>query len=320
VTFKVLVSDKLSPEGVRVLEDAGGFEVDVNTGLSPEEQRKIIGDYHALIVRSATKVDAAMLEVAPNLKVVVRAGIGVDNIDLDACTARGVQAENTPHGNAISAAEQALALLFSIARRVPHAHSSTTLGKWEKSKFSGIELTGKTLGVIGAGNIGAIVCNRAKGLCMNVIAFDPVLTSERAAEIGVEKVDLNDLLTRADAITLHVPLIDATRNLIDAAAIQKMKDGAIIVNASRGGTVDEAAVVDALNKQKLRGAAFDVYASEPLSADSPLLGRDDVVLTPHLGASTKDAQVRVGVDAAEQIIAFLRDGTTINPVNKLGSE
>jgi D-3-phosphoglycerate dehydrogenase len=317
MTYRVLVSDKLSAEGVKVLEEADGFAVDVKTGLSPEEQRAIIGEYHGLIIRSATTVDAAMVDAAEHLRVVVRAGIGVDNIDAEACTQKGIQVENTPFGNATSAAEHAIALMFSLARRVPQAHASTSAGKWEKSKFSGVELTGKTLGVIGAGNIGAIVCARARGLAMNVIAFDPVLTEERAVALGIAKVGLDELLAQSDFISLHVPLIDATRNIINADNIAKMKDGARVVNASRGGTVDEDAVVAALESGKLAGAAFDVYAAEPLSADSKLLGRDDVVLTPHLGASTKDAQVRVGVQAAEQVIALLGKNEVHNPINTI---
>ncbi len=316
MAYRVLVSDKLSAEGVQYLEAAAGFAVDVKTGLSAEEQRQIIGGYEGLIIRSATQVDAAMVQVATSLKIVVRAGIGVDNIDVDACTKAGVLVENTPAGNAVSAAEHALALLFSVARRVPHAHMSTTTGKWEKSAFGGVELTGKTLGVIGAGNIGGVVCNRARGLAMQVIAFDPVLSEERAAELGVEKVSLDELLRRADAVSLHVPLIDATRHLINEDSLGKMKKGALLVNACRGGVVDERAVVKALDAGQLGGAAFDVFESEPIEAGNPLLGRSDVVLTPHLGASTKDAQIRVGVEAAEQVVAFLADGVVRNAVNR----
>lgn len=316
MTFRVLVSDKLSAEGVKVLQGASGIAVDVNTGLPPAEQHKIIGGYEGLIVRSATQVDEAFLEAATNLKIVVRAGIGVDNIDVDACTKAGVLVENTPSGNAVSAAEHALALLFSLARRIPQAHMSTTQGKWEKSAFNGMELTGKTLGVVGAGNIGGVVCDRARGLAMRVIAFDPMLTADRAAELGVEKVALDELLSRADAVTLHVPLIEATRNLINETSIKKMKKGALLVNASRGGVVDETAVAKALDEGQLGGAAFDVFENEPIEPGNPLLGRSDVVLTPHLGASTKDAQVRVGVEAAEQVIAFLTTGTVMNAVNK----
>lgn len=315
---RVLVSDKLSAEGVKILEDAADIDVDVKTGLSAEEQRAIIGDYEALIVRSATQVDAALVQAAKQLKLVVRAGIGVDNIDVAACSEAGVLVENTPAGNAVSAAEHALALLFSLARRIPQAHMTTSQGRWEKSAYNGVELTGKTLGVVGTGNIGGIVCTRARGLSMRVIAFDPMLSDQRAAELGVEKVTLDELLTRADAITLHVPLIDATRNLIDEAALAKMKKGALLVNACRGGVVDERAVAKALDEGRLFGAAFDVFENEPIEAGNPLLGRADVVLTPHLGASTKDAQIRVGVEAAEQVVAFLRDGVVKNAVKRPG--
>lgn len=318
MSHRVLVSDKLSVEGVKVLEEASGIDVDVKTGLPAEEQRAIIGDYDALIVRSATKVDAALLAAAKKLKIVVRAGIGVDNIDVEACTKAGVLVENTPSGNAVSAAEHALALLFALARRVPQAHATTSQGRWEKSAYNGVELTGKTLGVVGTGNIGGIVCQRARGLAMKVIAFDPRLDDARAAELGVEKVSLDELLTRSDAITLHVPLLDATRNLIDEAALAKVKKGALLVNACRGGVVDERAVAKALDDGRLFGAAFDVFEKEPIEPGHPLLGRDDVVLTPHLGASTKDAQIRVGVEAAEQVVAFLQDGVVKNALNRVG--
>ncbi|MFZ9889468.1 MAG: hydroxyacid dehydrogenase [Myxococcota bacterium] len=318
MTGKVLVSDKLSAEGVKVLEEAQGIEVHVKTGLAPEAQREIIGAYDALIVRSATQVDAALLAAAQRLKIVVRAGIGVDNIDVSACTKAGVLVENTPAGNAVSAAEHAIALLFALARKIPAAHASTSAGGWEKNAFNGgVELTGKTLGVIGTGNIGGIVCKRAQGLAMKVIAFDPMLTSERAAELGVEKAGLDELLARADAVTLHIPLIDATRNLIDAGALQKMKKGALLVNAARGGIVDEQAVVAALDAKHLGGAAFDVFLEEPMAKNHPFLGRNDIVVTPHLGASTQEAQVRVGVEAAEQVIAFLARGEIANALNRL---
>lgn len=319
MTFRVLVADKLSSDAVEVFQNAEGFEVDVNTGLNPEVQREIIGSYHALIIRSSTTVDAAMVEAAKELRIVVRAGIGVDNVDLDACANAGIQVENTPFGNAASAAEQAIALLFALARHIPQANASTSAGRWEKSRFMGIELGGKTLGVIGTGNIGAIVCERARGIGMNVVAFDPALTDERAAEMKVEKVSLDELLGRADALTLHVPLIPATRGLLNAETFAKLKPGALLVNASRGGVVDESAVIPAIEAGHLRGAAFDVFEKEPVAADHPFLSRDDIIVTPHLGASTSDAQVRVGVQAAEQIIAFLAGKEVINAVNQPAS-
>ncbi len=315
MSFRVLVSDKLDAQGIAVLEAADGIEVDNKPGLSPEEQAGIIGDYQGLIVRLATKLKGPVLEAATNLKVVVRAGIGVDNIDIPGCTDKGILVENTPFGNAISAAEHAFALLLSLARHVPQASASTKAGKWEKSKFEGVELDGKTLGLIGAGNIGAIVARKAIGFGMSVVAFDPVLTEDRAKEIGVEKVDLDELLKRADAITLHVPLIDATKHLLNEHTLDKCKTGVLIVNASRGGTVDEAALGRALESGKVRGAALDVFETEPVPADHPLLGRDDVILTPHLGASTSDAQVRVAVQAAEQIVALVQEKKKINALN-----
>lgn len=318
MAHRVLVSDKLAPEAVKVFEGDSGFSVDVKTGLSPEAQREIIGDYEALIVRSATKVDRAFVEAAKKLRIVVRAGIGVDNVDVNACTEAGILVENTPRGNAVSAAEHAIALLFALARKIPQADATTKSGKWEKSKFMGVELGGKTLGVVGTGNIGAIVCNRARGLGMQVVAFDPALTEERAHELLVEKVTLDELLARADAVSLHVPLLPATRGLIGKEALAKMKKGALLVNASRGGVVDEQAVVAALDAGQLWGAAFDVFETEPIGKDHPFLGRDDVILTPHLGASTEDAQVRVGIEAAEQVIAYLARGEIMNNVNRPG--
>lgn len=316
MTFRVLVADKLSSEAVEVFQNADGFEVDVKTGLNPEVQREIIGSYHALIIRSSTTVDAAMVEAAKELRIVVRAGIGVDNVDLEACAKAGILVENTPFGNAASAAEQAIALLFALARHIPQANATTKAGRWEKSRFMGIELGGKTLGVIGTGNIGAIVCERARGLGMRVVAFDPALTEERAAQMQVEKVTLDELLSRADALTLHVPLIPATRGLLNETTFAKLKPGALLVNASRGGIVDESAVIPALEAGHLRGAAFDVFENEPVEADHPFLSRDDIIVTPHLGASTSDAQIRVGVQAAEQIIAFLSGKEVINAVNQ----
>lgn len=319
MTFRVLVADKLSSDAVEVFQNVEGFEVDVKTGLNPEVQREIIGEYHALIIRSSTTVDAAMVEAAKNLRIVVRAGIGVDNVDLEACGNAGILVENTPFGNAASAAEHAIALLFALARQIPQADASTKAGRWEKNRFMGIELGGKTLGVIGTGNIGAIVCERARGLGMHVMAFDPALTEERAAQMQVEKVSLDDLLSRADAVTLHVPLIPATRGLLNQETFAKLKPGALLVNASRGGVVDESAVIPALDAGHLRGAAFDVFENEPVSADHPFLSRDDIIVTPHLGASTSDAQVRVGVQAAEQIVAFLANNDIINAANQPAS-
>jgi D-3-phosphoglycerate dehydrogenase / 2-oxoglutarate reductase len=311
---RILVSDKLDKSGLEVLSKAEGLVVDNKPGLKPDEQQAIIGDYDGLIVRSATKVNEALLAHAKNLKLVIRAGIGVDNIDVKACKARGVVVENTPRGNVVSAAEHAIALMMSIARQVPEASATTKRGVWEKSKFMGTEITGKTLGIIGTGNIGGVVVDRAQGLKMKVVAFDPILTAEKAKQMGVELVDLDTLFARADFITLHVPLLPATQHIINDAAFAKMKKGVILVNAARGGLVDEDALLRAIEAGIVRGCALDVFAVEPVAADHPLLKREEIVVTPHLGASTFEAQVNVAVEAAEQMIAFFKDGTRINVI------
>ena len=312
---RILVSDKLDKSGVALLEKAPGLTVDVKVGLKPDEQAKIIGDYDGLIVRSATKVNRALLEHALKLKIVIRAGIGVDNIDIPACSERGVVVENTPRGNIVSAAEHAISLMLSLARQVPSASATTKGGVWEKSKYMGTEITGKTLGVIGTGNIGAVVVDRAQGLKMKVIAADPLLTSEKAKAMGIEKVELDDLLTRADFISMHVPLVASTKNILNDTAFAKMKKGVLIVNAARGGVIDEAALLRAIEEGIVRGAALDVFETEPVAADHPLLKRDEVIATPHLGAWPFVAQVNVAVEAAEQIIAFFGTGTKINALN-----
>ncbi len=313
MTFRVLVSDKLDAKGVKALEAAAPLvSVDVKVGLKPDEQQAIIGDYDGLIVRSATKVNAALLEKAHKLKLVIRAGIGVDNIDIPRCKERGVVVENTPRGNVMSAAEHAIALLLSLARQVPLASQTTKSGVWEKSKFMGTELTGKTLGVIGTGNIGAVVVDRAQGLRLRVIAFDPALSEEKARLMGVEKVDLDNLLSRADFITMHVPLVAGTKHLLNDAAFAKMKKGVLLVNAARGGIIDEDALLRAIEQGIVRGAALDVFEVEPAKPDHPLFAREEVIATPHLGASTFEAQVNVAVEAAEQMIAYAKDHTVIN--------
>ncbi len=317
MSFRVLVSDKLDKKGVDALQAAlkdhnVDVAVDVKVGLKPEEQHAIIGDYDGLIVRSATKVNDAFLAKATKLKIVIRAGIGVDNINVTACKAAGVVVENTPRGNVVSAAEHAIALMMSMARQVPLASAVTKSGVWEKSKFMGTEITGKTLGIIGTGNIGAVVVDRALGLKMKVIAYDPILTSEKAKAMGVEKVELDDVLTKADVITLHVPLLPGTKNILNDAAFAKMKKGVLLINAARGGLIDEAALLRAIENGTVRGAALDVFETEPAPPDHPLFKREEVIATPHLGASTFDAQVNVAVEAAEQMIAFAKDGTKIN--------
>ncbi len=310
---KVLISDKLSPLAKQIFENRG-IEVDQIVGLSAEELIEIIPQYDGLAIRSATKVTKAVLDAATNLKVVGRAGIGVDNVDIPAATGSGVVVMNTPFGNSITTAEHAIAMMFSVARQIPLANESTQAGKWEKSRFMGVELTSKILGIIGCGNIGAIAAERALGLKMKVIAFDPYLSVERAEELGVEKVELDDLLHRADFITLHTPLTDATRGILSSSAFQKMKDGVRIINCARGGLIDEKALLAALNSGKVAGAALDVFAEEP-ARENALFGHENVVATPHLGASTSEAQVNVAVQVAEQMADYLLDGAVTNALN-----
>jgi len=310
---KVLISDQLSPAAVQIFKDRG-VDVDVKPGLTKEELKTIIGRYDGLAIRSATKVTADLLSVATHLKVVGRAGIGVDNVDIPAATARGVIVMNTPHGNSITTAEHAISLMLALAREIPAANASTHAGKWEKNRFMGVELTGKTLGVIGCGNIGSIVVDRAKGLRMKIVAFDPYLSPERAQELGVEKVELEDLLPRADFITLHTPLTDKTRNILDAKALAKTKKGVRIVNCARGGLIDEKALREALDSGHIAGAALDVFETEP-AKDNPLFGSDKVVATPHLGASTSEAQENVALQVAEQMSDYLLTGAIQNAIN-----
>jgi D-3-phosphoglycerate dehydrogenase len=310
---RILISDKLSPAAVKIFEERG-VAADLRPGLSPAELRSIIGDYDGLAVRSATKVTRELLEAAPRLKVVGRAGIGVDNVDVKSATARGVVVMNTPFGNSITTAEHALAMMFALARQIPEANASTKAGRWEKNRFMGVELFGKTLGVIGCGNIGAIVADRALGLKMRVIAYDPFLSETRAREIGVEKVDLPDLLHRADIITLHTPLTEGTRNILDRVALAKTRKGVRIVNCARGGLIDEAALADALKSGHVAGAALDVFETEP-ATDSPLFALENVVCTPHLGAATSEAQENVALQVAEQMSDFLLTGAVANAIN-----
>lgn len=310
---KVLISDKLSPAAVEIFK-ARGIEVDFKPGLEKAELLDIIGNYDGLAIRSATKVTPDVIEKAGNLKVVGRAGIGVDNVDIPAASARGIVVMNTPFGNSVTTAEHAISLMLSLARDIPAANASTQAGKWEKSRFMGVEVTGKTLGLIGCGNIGSIVANRAQGLKMRVIAFDPFLSEERAAELGVEKVELDELLPRADFITLHTPLTDKTRNIISADAINKMKKGARLINCARGGLVDEAATRAALDSGHLAGAAFDVFTEEP-AKENILFGAENFIATPHLGAATTEAQEKVALQVAEQMADYLITGAVTNAVN-----
>src|SRR5260370_3643660 len=310
---RVLISDKLSPAAVAIFKERG-VEVDVKPGLDKDELAGIIGDYDGLAIRSATKVTAKLLERATKLRVVGRAGIGVDNVDIATATARGVIVMNTPFGNSITTAEHAIALMLALARQIPTADVSTQAGKWEKNRFMGVELTGKTLGVIGCGNIGSIVASRGIGLRMRVIAYDPFLSGERAAEIGVEKVELNDLLARADFITLHTPLTAQTRNILSHGNLAKTKKGVRVINCARGGLVDEAALRAMLDSGHVAGAAFDVFVEEPATSN-PLFGHPRFIATPHLGASTTEPQDNVALQVAEQMSDYLMRGAISNAVN-----
>ena len=312
---KVLVSDKLSETAVQIFRDRG-VAVDYlpDLGKDKEKLAEVIGDYDGLAIRSATKVTGKLLEKATRLKVVGRAGIGVDNVDIPAASKKGVIVMNTPFGNSITTAEHAIAMMFAVARQLPEASVSTHAGKWEKSRFMGVELFNKTLGVIGAGNIGSIVIDRALGLHMKVLAYDPFLSEERATEIGVTKVDLDDLLGRSDFITFHVPLTDKTRNILSRDAIGKLKKGVRIINCARGGLVDEEALAEALKDGRVAGAAFDVFAVEP-ATESPLFNLPNVVVTPHLGASTTEAQENVALQVAELMSDYLLTGAVQNALN-----
>jgi D-3-phosphoglycerate dehydrogenase / 2-oxoglutarate reductase len=310
---RVLISDKMDPNAAIIFAERG-CDVDVITGQTPEELKAIIGQYDGLAIRSSTKATKEIIDAATNLKVIGRAGIGVDNVDIPAASAKGVVVMNTPFGNSITTAEHAVALMFALARQIPEANAQTQAGKWPKNDFMGIELTGKTLGLIGAGNIGSIVASRALGLKMKVVAFDPFLTPERAIEMGVEKADLDTLLGKADFITLHTPLTDQTRNILSAANIAKCKKGVRIINCARGGLVDEAALKDALDSGQVGGAALDVFQTEP-AKDSPLFGTPNFICTPHLGASTNEAQVNVALQVAEQMADYLVNGGVTNALN-----
>jgi D-3-phosphoglycerate dehydrogenase len=312
---KVLISDKLSAAAVQIFKDRG-IEVDFQPDLGKDKDKlaEIIGNYDGLAIRSATRVTPTILENATNLKVIGRAGIGTDNIDKDAASKKGVIVMNTPFGNMITTAEHAIAMMFAVARQIPEASASTHAGKWEKSKFMGVELTGKTLGVIGAGNIGGIVCDRARGLKMKVIAFDPFLSTEKANKMGVEKVELDELVKRADFITLHVPKTEQTANMINAEKIAMMKPGVRIINCARGGLVDEVALAEALKSGHVAGAAFDVFSVEP-AVDNPLFNLPNVVCTPHLGAATTEAQENVALQVADQMANYLLTGAVENALN-----
>src|SRR5712672_2377772 len=312
---RVLVSDALPPAAVQIFKDRG-IEVDFqpNLGKYKEKLAEIIGNYDGLAIRSATKATAKIIEKATRLRVIGRAGIGVDNVEIPAATAKGIIVMNTPFGNSITTAEHAITLMLALAREIPQADASTQAGKWEKNRFMGVEITAKTLGVIGCGNIGSIVADRAHGLRMKVIAYDPFLSPERARELWVEKIDLGELFKRADFITLHTPLTDKTKSIVDAAAIAMMKKGVRIINCARGGLVDEQALRTGLDSGQVAGAAFDVFTEEP-ATENPLFGHPNVVCTPHLGAATTEAQENVALQVAEQMSDYLLTGAISNAVN-----
>ncbi len=313
--MKVLVSDNLGEIGIQMFHEAEGIEVDVNTGLSPEQLKEIIGRYDGLVIRSATKVTEDILESATNLKVVGRAGIGLDNVDIPAATKRGVVVMNTPTGNVITTAEHAIAMMMALTRNVPAGTASMKAGRWEKKKLQGREVYQKTLGIIGYGKIGSIVADRARGLKMRVIIYDPYVTPEKIQKDGYEAVTLETLYQQADYISIHVPKMKTTRNLLNKKAFEQMKAGVMIINCARGGIINESDLHEAIVSGQVAKAALDVFETEPPPIDSPLLGLDQVICTPHLGASTKEAQTNVAVMVADQIIQYLANGTIINAVN-----
>jgi D-3-phosphoglycerate dehydrogenase len=311
---KVLIADTMDSRAVTIFRERG-ISADEKPGLTPDELKAIIGEYDGLAVRSSTKVNAGAMDAGlPRLKVIGRAGIGVDTIDVPAASARGIVVMNTPFGNSITTAEHAIAMLFALAREIPQADQSTQSGRWEKNRFMGVELAGKTLGLIGCGNIGSIVADRAHGLKMKVVAYDPFLSPERAVELGVEKAPLDELLSRADFITLHTPLTDQTRGILSREALAKTKKGVRIVNCARGGLIDEAALKEALDSGHVAGAALDVFAEEPAKQNA-LFGTPGLICTPHLGASTTEAQVNVAIQIAEQMSDYLLLGGITNAVN-----
>jgi D-3-phosphoglycerate dehydrogenase len=311
---KVLISDPLSNKGIEILSAVKGLKVEIKTGLSPEELEKVIPEYDAIIIRSETKLKAGIIEAGSRLKVIGRAGIGVDNVDLNAATRKGIVVMNTPQENAIAAAEHTIALMFSVARKIPQATASMKAGKWEKKKFMGVELYNKTLGVIGIGVIGTHVVDRARGLKMKVLGYDPFLTREVAEKKGVELVSLDELLARSDFITVHTQLTEETRGLINRETIRKMKDGVILINCARGGIINEKDLYDAIKEEKVKGAALDVFEKEP-AIGNPLLELEEVVHTPHLGASTGEAQENVAIAIARQVADYLILGEVRNAVN-----
>lgn len=313
--MKILVTDSLAPEGLQVFERTKGFEVDVRLGLKPAELKKIVGDYEGWVIRSGTKITANLIEVAQNLKVIGRAGIGVENIDVEAASKKGVVVMNTPGGNNVTTGEHAICLMLSLARHIPQAVASLKAGEWNRQKFMGVEVCNKTLGIIGLGNVGSIVAERAIGLRMKVMGYDPFVPEETAARLGVELASLDEIYKRADFITVHTPMTKETRGLINRRAFAKMKTGVRIINCARGGIVDEKDLADALQSGKVAGAALDVYVDEPPSPNHPLVKMEQVITTPHLGASTDEAQHNVAIAVVEQMIDFLSKGIIRFAVN-----
>ena len=313
--MKILVTDSLAPEGLAVFQNAAGFQVDVKIGLKPDELKKICADYDGWVIRSGTKITAELIDAAKNLKVIGRAGVGYENIDADAATKRGIVVMNTPGGNNVTTGEHTIALMMAMARHIPQAVASLKSGKWERNKFVGVELCNKTIGVIGLGNVGRIVAERASGLKMKVLGFDPFIAPDNIARMGVEPGSLDEIFAKADFITVHVPLTPETQGLINKAAFAKMKSGVRIINCARGGIVDEQDLADAIKEGKVAGAALDVYVDEPPAADHPLVKLDQVITTPHLGASTDEAQLNVAIAVAEQMIDFLAQGVVRYAVN-----
>jgi len=309
--MKVLISDNLSPAGAQILRDAG-LEVDINTGLPPEELKKIIGNYDGLVIRSATKVTAEIIAAADKLRVVGRAGIGLDNVDIPAASQKGIVVMNAPDGNATTAAEHAIALMMSLSRNIPQATASMKAGKWEKKSFMGREVTGKTLGIFGIGRIGAIVATRAQGLRMKVIAYDPHMPKELVDKMGVELVGLQELANRSDYITVHVPLTKETDKVLSTEFFSNMKKDAMFIDCARGGVCDEDALYKALVDGEIAGAALDVFAKEPTNLENcPMLGLNNFICTPHLGASTSEAQENVALTIAEQVADYLNTGVSL---------
>lgn len=312
--MKILVSDNLAESGIERLKNVAEFDVEVNTSLTPDELRNVIKDYDALVIRSATKVTADIIEAADNLKIVARAGIGLDNVDISAASKRGIVVMNTPEGNVITTAEHAISMMLALSRNIPQATSSLKAGKWEKKRFRGREVFNKVLGVIGVGRIGRVVADRAMGLKMNVIGYDPYISSEVIDKLGIKGVSFDDLLAQADYITVHTPMTAETRSLIDAESFKKVKKGVFIINCARGGIVDEQALHDAIQSGVVAGAAMDVFVKEP-PAGNPLLDLEHVIATPHLGASTDEAQENVAIAVADQVIDYLLRGTIRNAIN-----